>query len=104
MKKALFSLLFLLLFASVTIASFLGAGTVYLYRQDILKMDENAVQITLESKIDESAILLHDLEQDMGMELKKYLLEPETEETRDRIHAWFSDCIVPEFKPGVLKE
>ena len=86
MKKALFSLLFLLLFASVTIASFLGAGTVYLYRQDILKMDENAVQITLESKIDESAILLHDLEQDMGMELKKYLLEPETEETRDRIH------------------
>ncbi len=29
--------------------------------------------------------------------------DPITPETRERIHAWFSDNIVPEFKPGVLK-
>ncbi|MDO4192427.1 MAG: 4Fe-4S dicluster domain-containing protein [Erysipelotrichaceae bacterium] len=30
--------------------------------------------------------------------------DPITPETRGRIHQWFSDSIVPEFRPGILKE
>ena len=52
MKKVLFYLVFFALFVSLTAAAFLGMGSSYLYRNDILWMDSAAIETTLEESVD----------------------------------------------------
>lgn len=76
MKKTLFSLLFLLLFACVTVATILGVGSSYLFQRGILWMDEGTIP-TIMDKADQSVLLLRGLELELGMELEKYFLKPD---------------------------
>ena len=87
MKKVLFYVVFFALFVSLTAAAFLGMGSSYLYRNDILWLDSAAIETTLEESVDQSVLSLRGLETELGMDLAQYFMEAKEEdpEKEDKI-------------------
>ena len=67
-------MVFFALFVSLTAAAFLGMGSSYLYRNDVLWMDSAAIETTLEESVDQSVLLLHGLETELGLDLAQYFM------------------------------